>query len=125
MKAKWMTAVMIAAFSGALAIGAGASAAPQNRGFDQGNPPGQYKTKEGITRLDFNKLDQNKDGRISQKEAAADPLLAAHFKGIDSNSDGQIEKGEFARFETMEHGKQMHQMKQQDKNVNPGRQIPQ
>lgn len=124
MKAKWTTAVMIAAFSGALAIGTGASAAPQTRGFDQGNTTGHYKTDEGTTRLDFNKLDQNNDGRISKEEAAADPTLTDHFKRLDNNSDGQIEKGEFARFEAMEHGKQMKQMKKQDKNVNPGQAKP-
>lgn len=123
MKAKWMTAVMLVAFSGTLAMGSVVNAAP-NRGFS-GSPMDQNtRTNTHPTQLDFNKLDRDHDGRISQKEAAAVPTLVDRFQRLDNNADGKLEKGEFSRFEAMEQGKQMKQMQQQDENVNPGHQLP-
>ena len=48
---------------------------------------------------DFQTLDANSDGQISQDEAKSDPQLAKQFTRVDNNSDNHISKGEFARFE--------------------------
>ncbi|MCO6442357.1 MAG: hypothetical protein J5I81_15070 [Nitrococcus mobilis] len=93
MKAKWITALMIAMFSGALAMSSAASA----------GGVGSSGTTEQWT--GFNKLDQNGDGRISQQEADAQPMLAERFKRLDKNNDGHLDHGEFSRFEAMERGK--------------------
>lgn len=38
------------------------------------------------------KADADKDGRISQAEAAADPKLAERFKDMDANKDGYVDR---------------------------------
>lgn len=88
MKAKWITALMLAMFSGALATAASAGG--------MGN--------SGIKgwETNFNKLDENNDGRISLQEAEAKPDLAQSFKRFDDNHNGKLDKGEFSRFETMD-----------------------
>ncbi|EAR23399.1 EF-hand domain-containing protein [Nitrococcus mobilis] len=93
MKAKWMTAAMIAAFSGALAVGTAASAG------------GMGSSHSGEQGTSFNKLDADQDGRISQQEAAANPALAERFKRLDQNGNEQLDQGEFAQFETMQREK--------------------
>lgn len=47
----------------------------------------------------FQRLDTNNDGKISQDEAQADPQLSQQFSSADSDSDKNISKGEFAQFE--------------------------
>lgn len=43
------------------------------------------------------RLDTDKDGNITIKEAVADPELLAVFGRIDSNGDGKISRMELAR----------------------------
>ena len=45
----------------------------------------------------FNTLDTNRDGKISQTEAARDSKLV--FASVDKNGDGYIDSGEFAHRE--------------------------
>ncbi len=45
--------------------------------------------------LAFSTLDTNKDGRISQSEARADPDLYASFDMLDANHDGFLSPQEF------------------------------
>ncbi|MCO6442355.1 MAG: hypothetical protein J5I81_15055 [Nitrococcus mobilis] len=92
MKMKWITAAMIATFSGALAVGMAASAGGMGSSHSGGYGTG------------FNKLDVDQDGRISQQEAAANPTLAERFERLDQNGNEQLDHGEFSRFETMERG---------------------
>lgn len=42
------------------------------------------------------KADTDKDGRISQAEAAADPKLSGRFAQMDSNHDGYLDRTDFA-----------------------------
>lgn len=104
MKAKWMTSLMIAAFSAALAIGTGVSAGEMGSGMKGHENSGGTAGDGGASTMNFTELDQDGDGRISQAEAAAHPGLADQFQRLDSDGDGQLEKGEFAQFEKMEHG---------------------
>jgi len=41
------------------------------------------------------KLDTNKDGRVSRDEAKADPKFAARFDEMDVNKDGFVDKADF------------------------------
>lgn len=50
----------------------------------------------------MSELDTNADGRISQSEAEAHPVLTQRFRELDRNADMQLEKAEFARFEIVE-----------------------
>lgn len=43
----------------------------------------------------FAKLDTNRDGRISQAEAAADPMLV--FASADKNGDGYLDSSEYSQ----------------------------
>lgn len=47
---------------------------------------------------EFKKLDVNKDGKISLKEAVKDKTLAAQFDAADVNHDGMLSADEFASF---------------------------
>ena len=54
----------------------------------------QYgKEKSGMMDSNFKKLDTNKDGRISQAEAAADTTIV--FSSADSNGDGYLDNDEW------------------------------
>jgi hypothetical protein len=48
----------------------------------------------------FVKLDSDKDGSVSKKEAATNKSLTAKWDTLDSNKDGKLDQGEFAQFET-------------------------
>jgi hypothetical protein len=50
---------------------------------------GKDKSGTGTT---FDKLDTNRDGKISQAEAAADSNLV--FSSVDANGDGYVDKSE-------------------------------
>ncbi|MDI1299542.1 EF-hand domain-containing protein [Methylotenera sp.] len=49
---------------------------------------------------DFNKLDANKDGNISLKEAVKDKALATQFDAADINHDGMLSADEFTSYKT-------------------------
>jgi Ca2+-binding EF-hand superfamily protein len=55
----------------------------------------QYGTKsdKSVAAESFKKLDTNKDGRISQAEAAADSTVV--FSSADTNGDGYIDSAEW------------------------------
>jgi hypothetical protein len=48
----------------------------------------------------FTKLDSDKDGMVSKKEASKNKDLAAKWDTLDSNKDGKLDQGEFAAFES-------------------------
>ena len=93
MKAKWLTPLLIAMFSGALVVGGAVGAGGMRTGATADPWHG------------FNKLDEDGDGHISQQEANAHPTLAEHFMHFDKNKNGHLEQGEFAQFQTMQRGK--------------------
>jgi hypothetical protein len=49
---------------------------------------------------DFKKLDANKDGKVSLKEAVKDKALASQFDAVDINHDGMLSVDEFISFKT-------------------------
>jgi hypothetical protein len=58
---------------------------------------GKDKDKSGSTGMTFDKLDTNRDGKISQAEAAADSNIV--FSSVDANGDGNIDKSEWRSHE--------------------------
>lgn len=48
----------------------------------------------------FTKLDTDKDGMVSKKEAAKNKELTAKWSTLDTNKDGKLDQGEFAAFES-------------------------
>jgi EF hand len=59
---------------------------------------GEYgKDKSGAMSPGFDKLDTNRDGKISQAEAAADTNLV--FSSADANGDGYLDKSEWQKHE--------------------------
>jgi len=63
-------------------------------------PLGAYAAGSSSTMQEnFNKLDTNQDGYISQQEAQADKQLTQDWSKADSNQDGQIDQSEFSAFE--------------------------
>ncbi len=51
--------------------------------------------KPELQALDFDALDKNHDGQISQQEARADAQLAQDFDTLDQNHDGYLSRAEF------------------------------
>ena len=47
----------------------------------------------------FGKLDKNRDGSITKKEAASNRDLTKQWDTLDANKDGKLDQGEFAQFE--------------------------
>ena len=48
----------------------------------------------------FTKLDSDKNGMVSKKEASKNKDLASKWDTLDTNKDGNLDQGEFAAFET-------------------------
>jgi hypothetical protein len=51
--------------------------------------------KPELQPVDFNKLDTNHDGKLSQSEAKGVPELLAEFAALDANHDGFLSVQEF------------------------------
>ena len=47
----------------------------------------------------FTKLDSDKDGMVSKKEASKNKDLTAKWDTLDTNKDGKLDQGEFSAFE--------------------------
>lgn len=57
---------------------------------------------ESRTKAAFERLDRNADDRISRREAASNPGLAApHFARFDHDSDDTLMRSEFLRHEEL------------------------
>jgi hypothetical protein len=48
----------------------------------------------------FTKLDSDKDGMVSKKEASKNKDLTSKWDTLDTNKDGKLDQGEFAAFES-------------------------
>jgi hypothetical protein len=48
----------------------------------------------------FTRLDSDKDGMVSKKEASKNKELTSKWDTLDTNKDGKLDQGEFAAFET-------------------------
>lgn len=48
------------------------------------------------------RIDRNRDGKITKAEAGADPELARRFSALDVDNSDKLDSGEFARFEAEE-----------------------
>lgn len=55
---------------------------------------------ENDVQMRFNKLDTNKDGKISLEEATGQNDLLGDWSSIDTNKDLELEYSEFSAFET-------------------------
>lgn len=49
--------------------------------------------------VSFEKVDANKDGRISRTEAQGNPNLADRFAKLDKDNDGSLSRSEFKDFQ--------------------------
>ena len=63
-------------------------------------PPSSPSTDAAGSGDVFTKLDTDKDGMVSKKEASKNKALTAKWDTLDSNKDGKLDQGEFAAFET-------------------------
>ncbi|MBC3764418.1 hypothetical protein H8B19_00895 [Neptunicella marina] len=50
------------------------------------------------------RLDQDEDGKLTIKEAMADPVLLASFGKIDTNGDGQLSQAEMDKAQSFLQG---------------------
>jgi len=66
------------------------------------NPPSSTSPSTGAASGGdvFTKLDADKDGMVSKKEASKNKDLSSKWDTLDTNKDGKLDQGEFAAFET-------------------------
>lgn len=76
-----------------------------------GHSPGSdahSDTERGVSDLrgtEMAKLDEDKDGKVSESEAKADATWSKKFKKMDANSDGMVDAAELAALDSMNAGK--------------------
>jgi len=69
--------------------------------FAQSSPPPSTTPATPATSPSaFTKLDADKDGMVSKKEASKNKDLTSKWDTLDTNKDGKLDQGEFAAFET-------------------------
>ena len=56
----------------------------------------------GADAVTLERIDRNRDGKITKAEASADPELARRFSTLDVDNSDKLDSGEFARFEAEE-----------------------
>jgi hypothetical protein len=61
--------------------------------------PGPATGGDAVT---LERIDRNRDGKITKAEASADPELARRFSALDVDNSDKLDSGEFARFEAEE-----------------------
>lgn len=54
----------------------------------------------GLAGVEYTKIDKDKDGTLSKKEAAANKELTKQWVTLDVNKDGKLDEAEFAQFES-------------------------
>lgn len=54
----------------------------------------------GTAGAEYTKMDKDKDGTLSKKEASKNKELTKQWDTLDVNKDGKLDEAEFAQFET-------------------------
>jgi hypothetical protein len=65
---------------------------------DPADPKKDVGASEGASmahNVDWDRLDQNKDGFLSKNEVMGDPAVAQNFEKIDTDGDGKISREEW------------------------------
>lgn len=68
------------------------------------------KKPEKITKF----ADENKDGKVTKKEAKADPALTRVFNQYDLDKNGELDRGEWARLEGANRGSEFSRLESDD-----------
>lgn len=58
----------------------------------------------GTTGAEYTKMDKDKDGTLSKKEASKNKDLTSQWDTLDVNKDGKLDEAEFAQFESSSMG---------------------
>lgn len=53
----------------------------------------------GANAAALERIDRNRDGKVTKAEASADPELKRQFSALDVDNSDKLDSGEFARFE--------------------------
>jgi hypothetical protein len=81
--------ILTTAIAGLTACGADDGA--EHPPFGQAQPPAKSATARYA--------DGDRDGKVTRKEAQADPMLSASFDRYDTDDNDELDRAEFARFE--------------------------
>lgn len=72
------------------------TAAPTDQTKPYSYGPGTGNPSRAATDA-FNRADTNKDGKLSEKEAARLPAISQRFKALDTDQDGTLSTAEFEK----------------------------
>jgi Ca2+-binding EF-hand superfamily protein len=92
-------AALILSFNGTVA--AQQTSTPEDQATEGGMPTTEHQeqTAEEVTSDLFTRLDQDRNGEISQEEAQAESTLSQSWSKLDENVDGRLDSQEFSAFE--------------------------
>jgi hypothetical protein len=92
-------AALILSFNGTVA--AQQTSTPEDQSTEQEIPATQHQeqTAEEVKSDLFKRLDQDRDGQISQAEAQSETTLSQSWSKFDQNDDGRLDSQEFSTFE--------------------------
>lgn len=92
-------AALILSFNGTVA--AQQTATPEDPATQEGIPATEHQeqTAEDVKSDLFQRLDQDRDGQISQEEAQSETALSKSWSEFDEDGDGRLDSQEFSAFE--------------------------
>ena len=80
--------------------------------------PGSASTSAGTAGAEYTKMDKDKDGTLSKKEASSNKELTKQWDTLDVNKDGKLDEAEFAQFESSSMGSGAEGPMKKDDKVN-------
>jgi hypothetical protein len=92
--------ILLLAAPGVLLASACAHRSVDEQAFTYSEPAAEAAQPQVVEPVKITRYaDADRDGRVTRKEAKADPALAAVFDTYDVDNSGDLDRGEFARLE--------------------------
>lgn len=86
-----------------LGLGVGTALAQSTAPANTGTTPGAMGSSSWNAQT-FDRIDKNRDGRISKEEAEADAAMKGAWSKLDATNRGSVSKEEFEKYRTMQPG---------------------
>jgi hypothetical protein len=104
-------AIHLSALAAVLVSGAALAQGSPTSPTSPSSPPTSSGSGAGA---EYSKLDKDKDGTVSKKEAASNKDLTKQWDTLDVNKDGKLDEAEFAQFQASPTGADSGSMKKDE-----------